>query len=225
MTEHKSFKRLVRTRMEKTGESYTSARAALLRADEADPAAPEVAEIRLPAPDEAIRARTGRGWEEWFDALDEWGGAQSTHRDMARWVAEQQGIVPLAWNAQAVVAGYERARGLREIGEHPNGYAVTASKTVGVPVDRLYAAWVDDELRRRWLPDAELRARTATAPRSARFDWGDGTRRVHVTFAPKGDGRSVVALRHERLADGVERDRMKTYWRDRVATLKEVLEA
>ena len=29
MTEHKSFKRLVRARMEKTGESYTSARARL----------------------------------------------------------------------------------------------------------------------------------------------------------------------------------------------------
>ena len=27
MTEHKSFKRLVRARMEKTGESYTAARA------------------------------------------------------------------------------------------------------------------------------------------------------------------------------------------------------
>ena len=34
MTEHKSFKRLVRARMEKTGESYTTARARLLRADE-----------------------------------------------------------------------------------------------------------------------------------------------------------------------------------------------
>ena len=30
MTAHKSFKRLVRTRMDKTGESYTAARAALL---------------------------------------------------------------------------------------------------------------------------------------------------------------------------------------------------
>jgi hypothetical protein len=32
MTEHKSFKRFVRARMEKTGESYTAARANLLRA-------------------------------------------------------------------------------------------------------------------------------------------------------------------------------------------------
>ena len=36
MTTQKSFKRLVRTRMEKTGESYTAARAMLLDAREPD---------------------------------------------------------------------------------------------------------------------------------------------------------------------------------------------
>ena len=34
MTRQKSFKRLVRARMEKTGESYTAARATLLAAEE-----------------------------------------------------------------------------------------------------------------------------------------------------------------------------------------------
>jgi hypothetical protein len=34
MTEHRSFKRLVRARMEKTGESYTAARASLLAGSE-----------------------------------------------------------------------------------------------------------------------------------------------------------------------------------------------
>ena len=45
MTEQRSFKRLVRARMAKTGESYTAARAKLLRAEppngtDANPAAP-----------------------------------------------------------------------------------------------------------------------------------------------------------------------------------------
>jgi len=34
-----------------------------------------------------------------------------------------------------------------------------------------------------------------------------------------------VALQHERLADAEEAERMKAYWRDRVAALKELLEA
>jgi hypothetical protein len=219
MTTQRSFKRLVRTRMEKTGESYTAARAMLLAA------APEpaVAPVLLTS-DENIRSRTGRGWEEWFDLLDAWGAAERSHREIARHVAEQQGIHPLAWNAQAVVDGYEKARGLRAPGQHDDGFAITASKTVAVPVERLYDAFVDASLRGRWLPDGDLRERTATRPRSARFDWGDGASRVHVTFTAKTEGKSMAALEHRRLADAGEAERMKAYWRERIAALKEELE-
>jgi hypothetical protein len=220
MTRQKSFKRLVRTRMQKTGESYTAARTAML-------AAPEPEAIDKPVlatSDEAIRARTGRGWEEWFDLLDEWGAAERPHREIARWVAEQQGVVPLAWGAQAVTLSYERARGMRAVGEHADGFAITASKTVAAPVERLYEAFVDESQRTRWLPDGELRERTASRPRSARFDWRDGETRVHVTFAAKGEAKSTVAVQHNRLADAEEAERMKAFWRERIATLKEVLE-
>jgi hypothetical protein len=220
MTTQRSFKRLVRARMEKTGESYTAARAVLLRGDEPETSSRPM----LATSDDAIRSRTGRGWEEWFDVLDDWGAAERTHREIARWVAEQQGVDPLAWNAQAVAGSYERVRGLRAAGEHADGFAITASKTVAVPVDRLYDAFVDAALRDRWLPDGELRERTATKPRSARFDWGDGASRVHVTFVAKDDRKSTAALEHRRLADAREAERMKRYWRDRVASLKEVLE-
>jgi hypothetical protein len=220
MTTQRSFKRLVRSRMEKTGESYTAARASLLAAEEPKAAVRPA----LATSDEAIRRRTGRGWEEWFDLLDEWGAAERSHREIARWVAEQQSVDPLAWNAQAVAGSYEFARGLRAVGEHPDGFAITASRTVAVPVERLYEAFVDESLRERWLPEAELRERTATRPRSARFDWGDGETRVNVTFLAKADGKSTVAVAHERLADAQEAERIKAYWRDRVATLKEVLE-
>ena len=218
MTAHKSFKRLVRSRMEKTGESYTAARARLLAGDEPQ-------RISLATSDEAIRERTGRGWEEWFDLLDEWGAADKTHREIARWLAGQQGIHPLAWNAQAIAGSYERARRGRQVGQHEDGFTVTATKTVAVPVERLYAAFVDSSLRERWLPDGELRERTVIEPRSARFDWGDGATRVHVAFAAKGDAKSIAALSHERLPDGAEAERMKTFWRERVAGLKEVLES
>jgi hypothetical protein len=212
MTRQKSFKRLVRSRMEKTGESYTAARATLLAAEE-----PKATEGPwLATSDEAIRQRTGRGWEQWFDLLDEWGAAERPHREVARWVAEELGIEPLGWEAQAVTVSYERARGLRAVGERSDGFAITASKTVAVPVERLYEAFVDESLRRRWLPDAELRERTATKPRSVRFDWGAGESRVNVTFMAKGDAKSTVALEHARLTDAEQAERMKTFWRERV---------
>ena len=221
MTEQKSFKRLVRARMEKPGESYTAARARLLRA--ADPAGFEG--VKLATSEETIRRRTGRGWEEWFELLDEWGAPNRTHRETARWLAEQQGLHPLAWNVQAVAASYERARGLRAVGEKDDGFVVTASRTVAVPVERLYEALVSDAVRERWLPDGRLRERTTTEPKSARFDWAEDNTRVNVTFLRKGEARSTVALEHRRLADAGEAERMKAYWRRRLLVLKATLES
>jgi hypothetical protein len=220
MTRQRSFKRLVRSRMEKTGESYTAARAVLLAGEE-----PKGAEQPpLLTSDERIRQRTGRGWEEWFDLLDDWGAAERPHREIARWVADQLGIGPLVWDAQAITSSYERARGLREVGETEQGFAVSATRTVAVPVERLFDAVVDESQRQSWLPDGELSERTATRPRSARFDWGDGTSRVIVAFDAKDEEKSTMALQHVRLADGEEAERMKAYWRERVTALKEELE-
>ena len=219
MTSHKSFKRLVRSRMQKTGESYTAARAVLLAADESA----AVERPPLATSDEAIRQRTGRGWEEWFDLLDEWGAAEQPHRDIARRLSAELEIHPLAWNVQAITMSYERARGLRVVGQRSDGFAVTAQKTVAAPVERLFAAFTDASLRKSWLPGHELRERTATKPASARFDWGDGTTRVHVTFLAKGAGKSTVALEHSRLSDAGEAARMKAFWRERLTALASTL--
>jgi hypothetical protein len=219
MTEQKSFKRLVRARMEKTGESYTAARASLLAAEE-----PQAADApALTMSDESIRRRTGRGWEEWFDLLDASGAAGRSHKEIAAWLGEEQGIG--GWDAQSVTVSYERASGRRAVGQRPEGFSVTAQKTVAVPVDRLYDAFVDEALRERWLPDVELRERTATKPKTARFDWGAGNSRVIVGFTAHSEAKSTVALEHSRLAGAEEAERMKTFWRERVAALKELLEA
>jgi hypothetical protein len=212
MTRQRSFKRLVRTRMEKTGESYTAARASLLAAEETTTSEPWLA-----TSDATIRRRTGRGWEEWLDVLDDWGAADRSHRDIARWVAEQLGLEPLAWDPQAVTMTYERARGMRAVGEHADGFAVTVSRTVAVPVERLYDAFVGAS------ESEGLRERTATRPKVAHFDAGEG--RVHVTFAAKGEGKSLVALEHERLADARHADREKARWRERLTALRSRLEA
>ncbi|MGH2884829.1 MAG: hypothetical protein ACRDPA_19365, partial [Solirubrobacteraceae bacterium] len=205
---------------EKTGESYTTARVMLLRAEDDDPSR----SVKLATSDESIRRRTGRGWEEWFEMLDDWGAANRTHRETARWLAEQQDLHPLAWNVQAIAASYERARGLRVVGEKDDGFVITASRTVAVPVEALFDAFVDERERSRWLSDGQLRERTATRPRSARFDWGDGGTRVNVTFLAKGETQSTAALEHRRLADDGEAQRMKSYWRARLAALKSAFE-
>jgi hypothetical protein len=218
MTRQRSFKRLVRSRMEKTGESYTAARATLLAADEAKATEGPV----LTVSEEAIRSRTGRGWEQWFDLIDDGSTSERTHAEIARWLADEQGVD--GWGAQAITVSYERARRGRAVGERSDGFVITASKTVAIPVERLFDAFVDESTRDRWLPDGELRERISTRPKSARFDWGDGETRVNVGFQAKGDERSTVDLEHERLPDAEQAERMKAYWRECVAALKSQLE-
>ena len=58
---------------------------------------------------------------QWFAVLDDWGAADHSHREIARWVADRLGIHPLAWNAQAITASYELTRGLREVSEKEDG--------------------------------------------------------------------------------------------------------
>jgi uncharacterized protein YndB with AHSA1/START domain len=224
MTRDRSFKRLVRARMDKTGESYTAARAALL-AEEPSPGAPAPGPA-LVTSDAEIRRRTGRGWEQWFDLLDDWHADEMTHTEVARRVAGELGIEPLVWEAQAVTLSYERARGLRAVGQRADGsYAVTASKTVAVPVKELYASLAQPARRGRWLPGDRLTERTATEPTSIRFDWAGGPTRVTAFFEDKGPAKSTVTIEHGRLSGPDEAARMKDFWRRHLSGLKAQLEA
>jgi hypothetical protein len=208
MTTQQSFKRRVRARMEKTGESYTAARAQLL--PEPEP------EYEPQYSDDAVRRNTGRGYREWFAALDEWGAAEREHGDIARWLSDEFGIP--GWWCQNVTVEYERARGLRPLrGDRDGTHNVSASKTIAVPAEQVFEAFAG-----RW---PELRERTAQPPRTARFDWEDGATRVLVTFTAKGDAKTTVAVSHERIADEETADLLKAMWRERLADLKAELEA
>jgi hypothetical protein len=218
MTTQQSFKRRVRARMAKTGESYTAARAQLLPAPETVPGY----EPRMT--DEKVQAATGRVWADWFALLDEWGAVDHEHREIAGWLGSEHGVP--GWWAQTVTVEYERARGLRPLrGDRDGTHNVSASKTIGAPVDELFDAWADPDRRARWLGDVELRERTSRPPRTARYDWEDGSTRVIVGFEAIGEAKSRVALSHERLPDEDEAARLKAFWRERLAALKTQLES
>ncbi len=219
MTTQKTFKRRVRARMTKTGESYTAARRMLIpNSRGAVPAAPR---FEAPTSDSAVRKATGRTWQQWFRVLDEGDAAKRSHTATARLLVSEHGVTN--WWAQSITVAYQQARGLRAPGQHADGFTVTASKTVGVPVERLFEAFEDGALRKRWLKGAKLRLRTATPSRSARFDWEDGSTRVAIGFIKKGETKSTVALAHERLPDARKAAEMKAWWRERLAELEPML--
>lgn len=169
---------------------------------------------------DAVQARTGRTWEEWFAVLDAAGATQMPHPEIARYLAEQ-GVSD--WWCQMVTVGYEQARGLRAVHQKADGFAVSASKTVGVPVMRLYEAWADAGERGHWLPDAAMTVRRATPGKSLRIAWHDGSG-VDVNLAGKGEAKSQVALQHSKLSDAEAVARWKRYWGEALARLKAYLE-
>jgi hypothetical protein len=215
MTTDKARKRAVRSRMQKTGERYAAARRNVV--GDAEPALPpRLAEP--PVSEDAIRRGTGRGWDDWFRILDTWNGTSHTHTEIARYVNGEHGID--GWWAQSVTVGYERARGMRAPNQRPEGFEVSVSKTVDLPRMEAWRAFVEPRRRASWL-DLGLRVRTGTRTmgRSARFDVpADGTR-VHVSFDPKGDDRSVVTITHVKLAGAADVAVHRADWRERLGRL------
>jgi hypothetical protein len=219
MPKDKDLKRLARQRMEKTGESYTVARAQLLAkrslAGErlAEPELAELAGISTTA----LMKATSHTWGWWLDQLDALGCREKKHRDITRYVEETFDIS--AWWTQSMVIGYERIVGLREIGQSRSGtFSANKSKTLPVPVEELYRAFSDAGSRRAWLPAVHWKVRTSTADRSIRLEWSDGCP-VELWFTSKGEAKSSVQIEHRKLAAKEEIARVKREWAERFEAL------
>jgi uncharacterized protein YndB with AHSA1/START domain len=226
MPTNKDFKRLVRGRMQKTGESYTAARAILLQTR---PTVPPRTPTSQPVDfaklagmsDATIKAKTGCTWERWVWALDRVGAHEWPHRDIAEHVHTKYKIP--GWWSQSVTVGYERIKGLRVIGQRRDGgFEAAKSKTFPVPVGRLYRAWKNARTRARWLPGVSLTIRTAIPDRSMRITWPDRTT-VALWFSPKGAAKSQVAVQHLKLPAKEAATRMKEYWAGRLEALADLL--
>jgi uncharacterized protein YndB with AHSA1/START domain len=141
------------------------------------------------------------------------------HRDNAKYVCS---IGTPAWWSQMVTVGYERIRGLRDLGQRRDGaYEASNSRTFAVPVSKLFDAFAKPRLRARWLP-GKVTVRTANPPKTIRLNMADGTL-VAVGFTSKGDGKSAVAVLHSKLADRSAAERVKASWAMRFEALAELL--
>lgn len=172
--------------------------------------------------DDAVKAATGKTWSQWLKSLDAAGAKGKSHKEIVAIVAGAFDIGP--WWQQMVTVGYEQARGLRKKHERPDGFSVSGSKTVSVPVATLFQAWNDSRKRKTWLGDHAIRVRTATAPKSMRITWSDKASTLTVNFYAKGADKSQVALDHMKLPDEKQAAKFKKFWSQRLDQLKSALE-
>jgi hypothetical protein len=230
MPANKDLKRLVRARMRKTGEAYTTARAQIAKKPNITPA-PAPAARAEPAPqdyaklagmsDDVMQAKTGCDWGRWITALDYHGAETMSHREIAELVKTKYKVAD--WWTQAVTVGYERIKGLRARGQRRDGtYEASKSRTFDVPVAKLFDAWAKPARRKKWLDAPDVKLRTAMPPKSVRLGWSDGGI-VAVWFTAKGKSKSSVAVQHTKLPDRETADRLKEYWSERLDVLGELL--
>lgn len=193
--------------------------------------------------DDAVAGKTGRGWEEWFEILDAWDAQQKGHPRIAKYLAEEHGLS--GWWAQTVTVEYERARGLREVGQRGEAFVATVQRTIRASPERTYAALTEPELLSRWFsPNARADLRVGgryensdgdrgeflrlEPPSRLKYTWENpehapGTV-VEVSIDPKGSGKSLVLLEHSGLKNREDFEDLRRGWRWAMDSLRSYLE-
>lgn len=171
--------------------------------------------------DAAVTKATGEGWEHWFTLLDRAGAAKLDHKRIADVLQAKSDLS--GWWTQMITVAYERARGLRVKHEKPDGFEISASKTLTAPVARVFAAWNNARERDSWLGKGVI-VRKATADRSLRMTWCDGKTHVDVDLAKKGPTKSLVTVQHSKLESADEAKSKKEYWAWMLGRLAERLD-
>jgi len=172
--------------------------------------------------DEAAQAATGKPWAEWFAILDAAGAADMSHQAIVAYLSQEQQVG--SWWQQMLTNTYEQRIGRRSKGEMPDGFQVSVSKTVAVPVERLFAAWESAETRADWLAASGFEVIKTTPTRSLRGRWGDSKAPVSVNFTAKGAAKSQVSLQLSKLPDAGTAEQVKTLWNEALERLKQMLE-
>lgn len=171
--------------------------------------------------DEAVESKTGKTWSRWFKLLDAAGAKKMSHQEIAAHLSEKQGVPP--WWTQMVAVTYEQARGLRDQHQKPSGYEISVSRTIDAPIGKVFKAWTDQNIRKKWL-SSNLTIRKATANKSLRITWDDGQTSLAVAFLTKGKDKSHVVAQHSKLPDAKSAAKTKKFWSEALDRLKASLE-
>lgn len=172
--------------------------------------------------DEKVKAATGRGWMGWFIILNRIGAAAMPHKEIARTLYEKHGAP--GWWAQMIAVEYERARGGRKKHERPDGYSVSITKVMPVPLSALFRAATDPKTRKAWFPPGAFDETSKTKDKYWRGKWkGDG--RLEVGFYAKGADKAQIALQSNKLASPAAVEKERAAWKKALAKLEALLRA
>ncbi len=167
--------------------------------------------------DVAVKAKTGKPWSEWFAVLDAAGADRMTHPQIVKLLKEKYGLE--GWWGQSVTGEYERARGLRNRNQMPDGYAANISKTFAGDAGAMFAIFSDTRKRNRLLGESKPAISSINeAGKTIYLKWPDGSR-PNLRLVEKGAGKVQVVVQHSKLATADDVAKMKAYWKGVLAKL------
>ncbi|MGV3603513.1 MAG: hypothetical protein ACO1N1_20000 [Dyadobacter fermentans] len=192
----------------------------------------------------ALKNKTGRGWKEWIQWLDDLGADKKTPREVQAALAEH---VDNVWYRQKIALGYREARGLRGVGELESGYEIGVTRTFPIHSSKAWevltseeglAAWVGDLENGAIGPDESFTTKegitgtiTVLQPGSHfRIAWQplhwrqSSILQVRVIGSKsKNAGKSVISFHHEKLPGAGDRSAMKQRWEEKLSHLAEII--
>ena len=175
--------------------------------------------------DKLVVAKTGKTIEEWFKLLDKKGAKKMAQVDIFNLISKTTGLIPLGeWNQNLLTTTYQWSRGLRERGQKENGFEISVSKTIEVPINNLYSSWIDEKQRNKWLGKEKIIIRKATENKSARITWSDNETSLSIDFYLKGENKSQIVVQHMKIGDSKTAANLKSFWGIKLDALKSFLE-
>ncbi len=191
--------------------------------------------------DEATVRATGKTSAEWYALLDADHAELWSHRERVSFL-RRHGVAP--WWQQMIAVNYERARGLRLLGETKAGFEFGISRTLAVAPERAWElltagvgleAWAGDgtdvELRKgasQQLRGKRVEVRGLTPGvrlRLAVTEPGVPQRIIQMSVAPAANGRSSIRFHEEHLPGIAARKRAERRWHDVMDEVEDILGA
>ena len=186
---------------------------------------------------------TGRGWEEWLEALDAAGAADWGHREIVAHLEREHPESASSWWRQSITVGYEQARGKRAVGETAAGFQVGVQRSVVASAAEAWelivsrpelwmgegASVVFDQGERYEVPPGAATPGTRGEVRVVkpgdrlRLTWQpEGWTRpatVQLTLTASGPGKTAIHAQLEKLPDAEAREAMREHWREALGRL------
>jgi hypothetical protein len=168
--------------------------------------------------DAVIADKTGRDWKAWCELIESWPGHTDGHTAVATWLQSEHGVA--GWWSQAITVGWERISGRRLMHQSPDGtFSATASATITVDADALREMLLDEDGRGGLFPGMDAQLRSRPTSKNIRIGFGDTV--AILSVVPKGDGRQVAAVQHQKLDSPDAVTHWKKFWAEWFSVLDE----